>query len=128
MRKHNYPLQIAYVYNNTVYTTGRGIYFGTRAMVDDAVIGNLVFASKPISGTIMRQSNNLVDSLENAPMYVHAPSFEIGAMDFYPLPGRCQGATVDLPVSNRRGLHARFQRHVQGQPQRGCGFPRRLCR
>jgi hypothetical protein len=98
LRKQNYPLQIAYVYNNTVYTSGRGIYFGTRAMVDDAVIGNLVFALKPISGTIMRQSNNLVDSLENAPKYVHAPSFEIGTMDFYPLPGRCQGAAVDLSL------------------------------
>lgn len=98
LRKQNYPLQIAYVYNNTVYTSGRGIYFGTRAMVDDAVIGNLVFALTPISGTIMRQLNNLVDSLENAPKYVHAPSFELDEMDFYPLPGKCQGAAIDLSL------------------------------
>ncbi len=31
LRRHNFPLKLAYVYNNTVYTTERGIYFGTRA-------------------------------------------------------------------------------------------------
>ena len=98
LRKQNYPLQIAYVYNNTVYSSGRGIYFGTRAIVDDAVIGNLVFASTPILGPIMRQLINLVDSLENAPKYVQAPSFDITTMDFYPLPGRCQGASADLSL------------------------------
>ena len=74
--KQNYPLKIAYVYHNTVYTSERGIYFGTRAMVDDAVVGNLVFASKPISGEIMRQSGNLTDTLANAAQYVNAPSFD----------------------------------------------------
>jgi hypothetical protein len=98
LRKQNNPLQIAYVYHNTVYTSGRGIYFGTRAMVDDAVVGNLVFASKPISGSIMRQSGNLADSLENASKYVNTPSFDKGAMDFYPLPSKCQGAAVDLTL------------------------------
>jgi hypothetical protein len=66
--------------------------------VDDAVVGNVVFALKPISGAIMRQGNNLVDTVENAPHYVHAPSFEMGAMDFYPLPGKCQGAATDLSL------------------------------
>lgn len=98
LRKQNYPLQIAYVYNNTVYTSGRGIYFGTRAIVDDAVIGNLVFSLTPISGMIMRQLNNLTDSLENAARYVNAPSLNLGAMNFYPLPGKCQGAATDLSL------------------------------
>src|SRR5262249_44836001 len=44
LRKHNFPLQLAYVYHNTIYTSGRGIYFGTRATVEDAVVGNLIFA------------------------------------------------------------------------------------
>jgi hypothetical protein len=38
----------------------------------------------------------LADTLENAPKYVQAPSFEPGKMDFYPLAGKCQGPAVDL--------------------------------
>ena len=62
LRNHDYPLNVAYVYNNTVYTSGKGTYCGSRAGVDDAVVGNLVFALIPISGQIMRQSDNLVGS------------------------------------------------------------------
>jgi hypothetical protein len=98
LRRHNYPLQIAYVYNNTIYTSGRGISFGTRATVDDAVVGNLIFALVPIAGTIMRQLNNLVDTLENAPRYVQSPSFNGDGMNFYPLAGKCRGTPLDLSV------------------------------
>jgi hypothetical protein len=96
LRKQNYPLRLAYIYNNTIYTSGRGIYFGTTALIDEAVDGNLVFALTPISGAVMQQSNNLVDLVWNAPKYVRSPSFELGSMDFYPLPGKCQGAAIDL--------------------------------
>jgi len=96
LRNHNYPLRIALVYNNTVYTPGKGIYFGSRALINDAVVGNLVFASNPISGAITNQSGNVVDSIENAPMYINSPSFNLGSMDFYPLPGKCQGPPIDL--------------------------------
>ena len=96
LRGTNEPLKIAYVYNNTVYTFGKGIYFGTRALIDDSVAGNLVFALTPISGTIMRQSNNTVDSVDNATKYVRSPSFAGGPKDFYPLKGKCQGPAIDL--------------------------------
>jgi len=96
LRNQNYPLRIALVYNNTVYTAGKGIYLGTRALLYDAVVGNLVFALTPISGAITNQSGNMVDSMESAPMYVTSPSFDLGAMDFYPLPGKCQGPPIDL--------------------------------
>jgi hypothetical protein len=97
-RKQANPVKIAYVYHNTVYTAERGIYFGSRAMVDDAVMGNLVFASKPISGQIMRQSGNITDVLANAAQYVNAPSFDADSMDFYPKPGKCEGAPADLSL------------------------------
>ncbi len=29
-------------------------------------------------------------------MYVKSPSFDLGSMDFYPLKGKCQGASIDL--------------------------------
>jgi hypothetical protein len=96
LRQQNYPLQIAYVYNNTIYTFARGIYFGTRALIDDAVVGNLVFALTPIAGMIGHQSQNIVDDLDNASKYVRSPSFDLGSMDFYPLPGKCQGPAIDL--------------------------------
>ena len=98
LRKQNQPLQIAYVYNNTIYTSGRGIYFGTRATIDDAIVGNLIFALTPITGAIMRQSHNLLDSLENAAKYVRAPSFDLDVMDFYPLAGKCTGPSIDLSL------------------------------
>jgi hypothetical protein len=90
------PLKIAYVYHNTVYTADQGIYFGTRAMLADAVVGNVIFAQKPISGQIMRQADNVIDSPENAPRHVAAPSYEFNSMNFYPLEGKCSGAPVDL--------------------------------
>lgn len=96
LRSQNYPLRVANVYNNTVYTSGKGIYFGTRAIDGDAVIGNLVFASIPVSGSIMNQAGNIVDSLQNASRYVKSPSFDLGSMDFSPLAGKCQGEPIDL--------------------------------
>jgi hypothetical protein len=96
LRSQKYPLRYAQVYNNTVYTAGRGIYFGTRAVLGDAVVGNLVFALAPLNGSITSQSDNIVDSVANASMYVKSPSFDLGSMDFYPLKGKCQGASIDL--------------------------------
>ena len=96
LRKQNFPLKIALVYSNTMYTSGKGIFVGTRAQIDDAVVGNLVFGNIPISGAIMRQSDNIVDSQENAARYVKSPSFALGSMDFYPLVGKCQGQPLDL--------------------------------
>jgi hypothetical protein len=96
LRSQNHPLLLANVYNNTIYTSGKGIYFGTLAVSGDAVIGNVVFGSLPISGSIVNQSDNIVGSLTNASQFVKAPSFELGAMDFLPLAGKCQGAPIDL--------------------------------
>jgi hypothetical protein len=95
LRQQNNPLKIALVYNNTIYTSGKGIYFGTRAQTYDAVVGNLVFSSVPISGQIIQQSDNIVAPVAKAASYVNSPAFA-GAMDFYPLAGQCQGGPLDL--------------------------------
>ncbi|MEO8370734.1 MAG: hypothetical protein ABI806_16235, partial [Candidatus Solibacter sp.] len=84
------------VYNNTVYTKGLGIYFGSTASTDHAVTANLAFGSSPISGAITNSSSNIVDTLANASQYVVAPSFTLGAMDFYPLAGKARGSVFDL--------------------------------
>src|SRR4051794_18497336 len=96
LQNHDLPLRLAYVYNNTVYTANRGIYFGSSAPSGDAVLANLVFAGTPISGSIQNLSGNITDAFANAPLYVKAPSFTLGAMDFYPLAGKAQGSTFDL--------------------------------
>jgi len=56
----------------------------------------LVFAATPISGPVMLQSGNIVDSIEKASTYVKSPSFNWDSMDFYPLSGKCQGGPIDL--------------------------------
>jgi hypothetical protein len=94
-RDHNLPLKLAYVYNNTIYTTQDGIYFGSLARNADAVVGNLVFAATPISGSIAHQADNITDTFANAGHYVTAPSLTLGAMDFYPLVGQAQGTPID---------------------------------
>jgi hypothetical protein len=96
LQSQDLPLEIAYVYNNTIYSTQAGISFGNAAAVDDAVTGNLVFAATPITGSIAHLSNNIVDTLANAVLYVAAPSFTPGLMNFYPLTGKAQGTAIDL--------------------------------
>jgi hypothetical protein len=96
VRKHTSPIKLALVYNNTIYTLGKGIYFGARAETYDAVIGNLVFSSTPISGPITRQSDNIVDYTARAATYVKSPSLDLGTMNWFPLPGKCQGEAIDL--------------------------------
>ncbi len=92
------PLNIAYVYNNTIYSTQAGIYFGSAATIADGVTGNLIFAATPIFGSslIANLSNNIVDSFANAPLYVNAPSLTLGSMNFYPLTGQAQGPALNL--------------------------------
>jgi hypothetical protein len=98
LMKQNKPLKVALVYNNTVYTSGGGIRFNNPALSGGAVIGNLVFASKPIEGPITDSSANVIGSLEGAAAYVRAPSFDLSTADFFPLPGKCQGAAMDLSM------------------------------
>jgi len=96
LQNHDLPLRQAYVYNNTIYGAGTGIRFGSAAAQGDGVVGNLVFASTPIAGTISAQRDNLVDTVAAAATYVTRPSLVLGEMDFYPLAGRCQGTPLDL--------------------------------
>jgi hypothetical protein len=95
-RSQDLVLKLAFVYNNTIYTTQSGIQFGSLASTDDAVIGNLVFAAVPISGSIANQEANIVDTFGNAAHYVNSPAFTLGSMNFYPLVGQAEGPALDL--------------------------------
>jgi MYXO-CTERM domain-containing protein len=96
LQNHDLPLKLATVYNNTVYAAATGIHFGSAASQGDAVIGNLLFAGTPVTGTITTQRDNLTDTEAAAPSYVTRPSKTLGQMDFYPLPAKCEGSPLDL--------------------------------
>jgi MYXO-CTERM domain-containing protein len=93
-----FPLLQAYVYNNTIYGAKRGIVLGSAAMEGDAVIGNLVFATPAIEGSIMLQKDNITDTAPGAMLYVNKPSTSLADMDFYPQKGPVEGPALDLSM------------------------------
>ncbi len=95
-RNHDLPLRLARVYNNTVYSSQKGIYFRDKALEGDAVVGNLVFAQAPIDGAIAHQRGNMVGAMSDAGRTVRGPSTTLGSMDFFPLPGKAKGSPLDL--------------------------------
>lgn len=104
-QNHKTPLRVAYAYNNTVYGGQQGIWFGTAAADDDAVVGNLVFSGQPIGGPLRaaNRKDNIEASFAAAAEYVVNPSMVLGDMDFYPLPDKATGSPLDL---------AKFANHV----------------
>ncbi len=114
LRRQNFPLKLAHVYNNTIYTTGQGILFGTSALESDAVVGNLIFAMTPIAGPVLHSSGNLEVSFAKAGEYVKSPSLVVESMDFYPKPGKCLGKPVNLAQFQHE---ADFNRDFNGQPR-----------
>ena len=95
-RDHDLPLKLAHVFNNTIYSPQIGIKFGSPAREGHAVVGNLIFAETPITGLDIAATNNLVARPAEARNYVRAPLSGLGALDFYPLPGKATGAPLDL--------------------------------
>ena len=89
-------VKLAYVYNNTIFGGGTGISISSAASEDDAVVGNLVFAATPISGSIADSRDNIEASEAEAAQYVNMPGTMFGAMDFYPLPDAVEGEPLDL--------------------------------
>jgi hypothetical protein len=89
------PVRHTSIYNNTIYAAGTAVSIGDRAKVDE-MVGNLILARAALRGKPAVNKGNLVDSVANAGKYVKQPSIKFGAMDFYPLPGKCQGEPLDL--------------------------------
>ncbi len=96
LQDHDLPLRQAHVYDNTIYRAATGISAGGTADQGIRVMGNLVFADTPISGSPTVQVDNIVDSVANAGQYVTDPSVILGQMNFYPRPGVCQGSPMDM--------------------------------
>jgi hypothetical protein len=83
-----------HVYNNTIYVAGLGVLV-TR--VDPAfrqlVVGNAIFAGEGIRGG--DATDNTRGSVLDAAASVFAPSYSLGIMSFYPLPGALEGSSLD---------------------------------
>jgi len=95
-RNHDLPLKLAYIFNNTIYSPQFGIIFGSPAREGYVVLGNLIFAETPITGIAVAAQDNLSAAPADARSYVRTPSFRLGALDFYPLPGKVTGSPLDL--------------------------------
>lgn len=111
-------VKLAHVYNNTVYTTGTGISIAQMAEQDDAVVGNLIFAGTPISGSIADERDNIVAAFADAASYVNAPGVMLGA-DFYPLAGAVEGTPLDL---SKFADAPDYDRDFNGMPKAGFTF------
>ena len=97
-RDHDLPLKLAHIFNNTIYSPQIGIKFGSPARDGQAILGNLIFAETPIIGVDVAAQDNLVARPADARNYVRTPSSRLGALDFYPLPGKVAGSPLDLSL------------------------------
>jgi hypothetical protein len=112
---HDLPLRYADIYNNTIYGSDRGVRFGSIARQQSTVLGNLVFADSPISGTIGTQAGNITAPVAQANLFVSSPSTQLGAMNFYPLAGKALGTPLDLaPFSAQTDFDRDFNRMPKG--------------
>ncbi|HEX5136643.1 MAG TPA: hypothetical protein VFY93_06705 [Planctomycetota bacterium] len=96
LQNHYGKVQCAYVYDNTFYGVDVAVRFVHPATDDHLVAGNLMFANTAITGPCANQSGNLHAPFASAKHFVRNPSFDLGKMDFYPLPGKCRGDPLDL--------------------------------
>jgi hypothetical protein len=96
LQDHDLPLRMARVYNNTIHSAGRGISLSGTIDQGAWAVGNLIFSDTPVTGTWTDERDNTSDAVDQAHLYVARPSLVLGEMDFYPLPGRCQGSALDL--------------------------------
>jgi hypothetical protein len=93
---HDLPLRMARVYNNTIYSAGRGISVSGTLDQGAWCVGNLVFSPSPISGAWTEERDDMTGDVSDAGLYVAHPSVVPGEMDFYPLDGACQGDPMDM--------------------------------
>jgi hypothetical protein len=84
---HNLPLKLGHVYNNTIYSGGRGVYGAQAPDQGHSVVGNLIFSGTPIAGALLNKSNNVTATTGNASSYVNSPNSVLGTMNFYPVLG-----------------------------------------
>jgi uncharacterized protein (TIGR03382 family) len=106
LQNHDLPLKQAHVYNNTIHDAATGVSLGSAAPQGSALVGNLIFSPKPISGSFADSRGNLSDGVASAASYLTAPGKTLGQLDLYPLPGKCTGSALDLSLFKADTDHA----------------------
>jgi Right handed beta helix region len=120
---HNGLLQVADVYNNTIYSlAGGGIEFRTAPRKECAVVGNLVVTGgRAFGGVISHMIGNVVGDVDHASRYFVRPSEHLGKMDFYPASTcrECFGAALPMVRFKSDG---NYDRDFNGRRKTGYTF------
>lgn len=117
LRDHDSPLKQAFIYNNTICSSARGIQISSPALEGHAVIGNLIFADTPTSfhRSITQDSANITGRRTDATASLLNPTRELGVMNLHPKPGECQGDALDLtPFAAHADYDLDFNRTSKG--------------
>lgn len=96
IRPHNdVPKDIA-IYNNTVFSADTGIRVtGVDSGFTQMVIGNVIFASTPLSLTSgVTAAQNITGNVAQAGTYFINTSLTLGQLDLYPLAGQLVGSDL----------------------------------
>ena len=102
---HKGPLQLAYVYHNTIVGPGRGIRFAHQAREDDLVFANAIFAAEGIVGKVSRVTTNLHRREADARQFLVKPFAPSGEMNFKPKDSLQLQLTKETPLPEEiRGL------------------------
>lgn len=104
LQNHDLPLKLAHIFNNTIYDVPTGISVGSPGTIETRIVGNLIFAGTPISGTPTVKLDNITDTVANAGLYVNAPSSTLGVMNFFPISGsKAIGGAMNMSVFSAYG-------------------------
>lgn len=114
LSNHDLPLRFAQVYHNTIIASTRGISLATAPADGHAIIGNLIFADRPLmlSNPAPLAEENQTGTVADATNHLKAPNAKLGHLDLSPLPGQCQGRAIDL---SRFTSDTDFDRDFSGQ-------------
>ena len=95
IRAHNDVPKRMEIFNNTVVSSGYGIYItDADPAYPQRVVGNAVFAATPLTGG--QQSNNVTGTYAAASTYLNNPTAALGSgLDLYPKAGQLQGTAID---------------------------------
>lgn len=112
------PRRIVLFHNTILAAEGSGVWFETSTGTERAeVVGNAVFAERPLSGDGASGAGNVVGAYEEADRHLREPFAALGELDLTPLEGALQ-RQVELPVDLLWDLPG-AQQDFDGEPRTG---------
>jgi hypothetical protein len=83
LRDHDLPIRQAWVYGNTIYTSGTAVSVGAGDQ-GTALVGNAIFAGTPVSGTFDDDRSNVLGALADADAVLVSPALALPGLDLHP--------------------------------------------